>query len=577
MTEVRRRKKKKRVNPIYAYGVVALFLVLIVAGLIISIKRYSPTKEHTDLAEFFELVKENQVAVILNGEYKEVTEDSDGIYAIHQNDMIYLEYDFVKEYMDDGYVYDESEITLRYATDSEIYTATIGSKDYLVDKSKESLSHDVVLSQDGQVFIACDYLQKLTDFQYTSFENPARVCVETAGWKKSTATLKKKTEFRTHGGVKSPILEDGIKGEEVIILEDYGKWALCLSENGVLGCVKTKKMSEAEEKTTERTLADRVYNHISIGSDIKLGWHQSLNADANASIADTLAKNGEIDVISPTWFYLNNNSGGIFSNASANYVNYCHQNNIQVWGTVSNLEDTSVDTTKVLNTTSSRDALVNNLIAQAITYGLDGISVDIEELSGNAKDGYIQFIRELSIKCEKNDIILSVDNYVPSGSSRHYNRSVQADYVDYVIIMAYDEHYAGSEEPGSTASIGWVEDGVKATLEEVPAEQIILGIPFYCRAWEEAEDGTLSSSIYSLTNVQKNINGNNATVTWSEECGQYYAEYPKDNGKVMIWVEDENSIEEKLKVMDKYGLAGAAFWKLGLGNDSAWNAIAKYL
>ena len=231
----------------------------------------------------------------------------------------------------------------------------------------------------------------------------------------------------------------------------------------------------------------------------------------------------------------------------------------------------------MLNTTSSRDALVNNLIAQAITYGLDGINVDIEQLSGEASDGYIQFIKELSIKCEKNDIILSVDNYVPTASSVGYNRTEQAKYADYVIIMGYDEHYAGSEEAGSVASIGWVEQGVKDTLEEVPAEQVILGMPFYCRAWEIAEDGSISSSAYGLDAIQTFLKTNEITVSWDKTCGQNYGETIKGNTTYKVWVEDDKSLEEKLKVMDNYGLAGAAFWKKGFDNTAAWNVIAKYL
>nr|MCR5581361.1 glycosyl hydrolase family 18 [Pseudobutyrivibrio sp.] len=215
--------------------------------------------------------------------------------------------------------------------------------------------------------------------------------------------------------------------------------------------------------------------------------------------------------------------------------------------------------------------------AQAITYGLDGINVDIEQLPGAANDGYIQFIKELSIKCEKNDIILSVDNYVPTPSSEGYNRSEQAKYADYVIIMGYDEHYASSEEAGSVASIGWVEQGVKDTLEEVPAEQVILGIPFYCRVWEVAEDGSFTSTAYGMDAIQSYMKTNGVSATWSDEYGQYYAEYVSGDTTNKIWVEDEASIEEKLKVMDQYGLAGGAFWKKGFDSSAVWSIIAKYL
>ena len=234
-----------------------------------------------------------------------------------------------------------------------------------------------------------------------------------------------------------------------------------------------------------------------------------------------------------------------------------------------------MDTTVVLNTTSSRDNLVNNLISAAITYDLDGINVDMEALSGYAKDGYIQFIRELSIKCKKNDIILSVDNYVPSSSTAFYNRSEQAKYADYVVIMAYDEHYSGSEEAGSVASIDFVKKGVKDTLEEVPADQIILGMPFYARVWSEKGD-TIGSKAYGMEGIEEFLQRNDVTITWSEECGQNYGEFTEGDTTYMVWVEDNKSLGKKLEVMKSEKLAGAAFWKLGFEKPSIWQTIGQY-
>ena len=297
---------------------------------------------------------------------------------------------------------------------------------------------------------------------------------------------------------------------------------------------------------------------------------QAANGNVSKMVAGT-----DLNVISPTWFSLSDNQGNIRSLASSDYVTYCHENNIQVWGLVSNLENKNVDTTTVLNTTSYRDNLVNNLITQAISYNLDGINVDMEALSIAAKDGYIEFIRELSIKCEKNDIILSVDNYVPTDSTAFYNRSVQADYADYIAVMAYDEHYAGGDEAGSVASIGFVEKGVSDTLDEVPAEQIILGMPFYARVWASSETG-ITSSAYGMEDMQAFLQRNQATSTWSEEDGQYYAEFTEKGTTYMAWIEDATSLSKKLDVMKENKLAGAAFWKLGFESKDVWQTIENY-
>lgn len=576
-THNRRRKKRYRVPRGYIYIAAGVMLLAVLIVGMYAIKKYTPTKEHVELTEYFTLNHEAEAAVVLNSEYMEPAEDLAHGYAMVDSGKVYFELGFVKDYLDDGYVYDPSEITLRYATDTEIYTATLGSNSYLVDKSNNTMDNNIVIAKDDTVFILADYMKLLTDFQYTYFENPDRVVVEPAGYKKQTATAKGKTQIRILNGPKSPILEDVTKGENITVVRDTGKWSFVVSENGVMGYMKNNKISAQKEVTVEATLPKRTYNHINTGKEISLLWHQVTSQAANADVASVLADSGKVNVISPTWFHLSDNKGGIASIASSSYVSTCHAAGVQVWGLISNLEDASVDTTTVLNTTSARDALVNNLIAQAITYGLDGINIDIEQLAGAASDGYIQFIKELSIKCEKNDIILSVDNYVPTASSAGYNRKEQANYADYVIIMGYDEHYNGSEEAGSVASIGWVEQGVKDTLEEVPAEQVVLGMPFYCRVWEVAEDGSISSKAYGMDAVQTYLNTSGVSTTWDDATGQYYGEYVKENTTYKVWVEDEASLEEKLKVMDNYGLAGGAFWKKGFDNTAAWNVIAKYL
>ncbi|WP_090419714.1 glycosyl hydrolase family 18 protein [Pseudobutyrivibrio sp. YE44] len=572
----RKRKKRHYIPRGYIYIAAALMTLLLVIGGVIYVKKYAPTREHMKITDYFKVYHEKEAAVILNGEYQQLAEDSQFGYAIVEGSNPYLEIGFVKEYIDDGYVYDPTEITLRYATDTEIYTATLGSSDYTVDKNNQSNTIPVLLAQDDTIYISVDYLELLSDFDWMYVADPDRVFINTLGFSCDTGVVKRKSQIRKLNGPKSPVLEDVKKGEELFVLRDSGNWSYVYSKEGVCGWIKNRAFSSGE-KYEVKSSHERTYSHISAGENISLLWHQVTSQAANGDIASVLADSGKISVISPTWFHLNDNKGGIASIANSNYVSVCHSNNIQVWGLVSNLENPDIDTTTVLNTTSARDALVNNLIAQAITYGLDGINVDIEQLAGAASDGYTQFIKELSIKCEKNDIILSVDNYVPTASSAGYNRSIQAKYADYVVIMGYDEHYSGSEEAGSVASLDWVREGVEKTLDEVPAEQVILGMPFYCRVWEVASDGSVKSTAYGINAIQSYLRTNGVTTSWDETEGQYYGEYTKGDVTYKIWVEDETSIEEKLKVMKDYKLAGGAFWKKGFDSTGVWNIIAKYL
>ena len=388
--------------------------------------------------------------------------------------------------------------------------------------------------------------------------------------------------MREKGGIKSPVLSTVKKGDLVSILETGDKWYKVCTEDGFIGYVREKALGHTQTVVQESTSEPVEYTKISRDHPINLAWHQVTNMTANANIENVLSSAKGVNVISPTWFYLDGDDGSIASLASYDYVNYCHSKDVEVWGLVSNLENTDVDVAKVLNTTSIRDNLVNQLIAAAIQYDLDGINVDFESLSSEVGDGFIQFIRELSLKCNNNGIVLSVDNYVPSEYTTMYQRDEQALFADYVVLMAYDEHYNGSDE-GPVASIDFVKKGVEDTLKEVPADQLILGIPFYTRIWEETpsdtqESGyTLSSEAVGMSEVESRLAANGVRTQWLDDEGLYYAEYEKDGKTYKMWIEDQNSIEEKLKVYQDNNLAGVAFWKLGLEKNSIWDTIAKYV
>ena len=557
-----------------------ILIIIVLAGVLaatigVLYWRYAPTKEHMDLSKFFVLQGENDAAVIVDGEYDPEKKGAVTEGRIDENKNAYLELNFLKTTFDRGYTYDENNGILRYATDKELITADLDSSAYTVGKSSKDLGKKILVKDGYDVFLSLDFIKLFTDIDYLTYAEPKRIAISTGGSKILNASLTRDTAVRKNGGVKSLILEDAVKGEGVKVLQNFGKWSQVLTENGVLGYVENKCLSEPEESVNAKRLPERVYNHITFDKKICLLWHQVNTQVQNNDISSILEKAKGVNVMAPTWYVISDNSGNLENYANSAYVKACHNAGVQVWATVNNI-DIKTDGALLLNTVSSRDTLVNNLVAAAISMGLDGINVDFEALPAKAADGYRQFIRELSLKCEANEIVLSVDNYVPSASNYFYDRANQADYADYVVIMAYDEHWGGSSEPGSVASLPFVKKGIEDTKKDVPAERIILGMPFYTRVWK-IDGSNVTSNILSMDNTDAWIEENKVVPIWDEKSGQNYGEYQKDKITYRCWLEDEQSLILKLQLMQENRLAGGAFWKCWQDKKTIWDIIITYM
>ena len=582
-----RRQKRPKLNmaPILAALAFIGIVVLLALGSVV-IKKYTPSKERVDLDNYYHLQAKDDMALILDHKLLEET-------AKYWDGCVYLKYQLVQQYLNQRFFWDSNENILRYTTESDVISVHLGEESYMVGKKNKKADHTIVKVDGESVYVSLDFVQNYTNLDFVLYEEPNRVLI-TANWGEITkADIKKNTQIRVKGGIKSPIVADVLKGSSVTILDKGENWSRVCTEEGHAGYLKNKMLVEERSERISREFEEPEFTHLLKDEPISLGWHQVTSPEANDKIANVLQSTKGINVVSPTWFYLNDNDGNLFSLADKDYLDYCHKNDVEVWALVSYLVNADVVTTYVLTHTSTRDYLTNQIISAAIEYNFDGINLDFEALSGEVGDAYIQFIRELSIKCENNDLVLSVDNYVPSSYTAFYNRKEQAVFADYVIIMGYDEHTSISEDIGSVASIGFVEKGVTDTLLEVPPEQTILAMPFYTRIWEltpkagSGEDVESASEGYipytftcfeeGMQTVENRYTENGAQAVWSEEDGQYVAEYQKDGKTYKMWIENESSLEEKLKIMKQHQLAGAAYWKLGFERPSAWNTIIKYV
>lgn len=553
--------------------------VLIMGGALWFI-RYAPTSEKMDLEDFYRFSMPEEAALLSDGRYIEPVE-TESPYAIVQDGIPYISLAELKILYDDGYVWDPTEGVIRYATPTSIVSVSYDLDPYAYTEGTEAVSfpEPIVVRKEGisdTVYINLGFVRQYTDISLlTVTEAPYRIVVETPGYEKQCATVLKDTPMRRFGGPKSLVLSEAKKGETVSVVEDYGKWCQVLDEQGVLGCIQVSRLSSKTTITTEKTLPDKVFQHNTIEGKVVMGWHQVTNPSANAYLADYISYVQGMNVISPTWYYLNDNQGGIADMSDASYVEKAHANGMQVWALISNFENREVDTTAVLNTTSSRDRAVDALISSVAASGADGINIDFEELSYECKDGFAQFVKEVSIKCEQNGLILSVDNYPPREFNEFYNRAMQADFADYVILMGYDEYNGSSEVPGPTASLPFVIQGVEDTLIDVPAERLILGMPFYTRLWKTV-NGQVSVQSIGMNVIDDTLSANGVERSWLESEQLNYAEYMEEDSLCQIWIEDSESLSKKLALVGSYGLAGEAFWKLGLEQPQMWDTIAMY-
>ena len=545
----------KKYKPVIAVAVLVI-LVAILGIVTHVVMKYIPSSEKMDLNEYYGEMADGEIALVIGTEKLEERGLVDG-------DRVYLPLDVVNTYLNQRYYWDSANQQILYATPSELTSASASSE-----------AGDKVWVKDDKVYLNLTYVQEFTDLDAYITKDPYRIAIQYKFKNVKTVTVKKNTSIRYRGGIKSAILTSVKKGTKLRLIEEMENWDQVATDDGYIGYIDKKKVGEAEKTKFERSFNREQYSYLTMDSKVNMVWHQVTSTDANAYFADATANMTGVNVISPTWFYLTDTSGNIASIASADYVSQAHEKGLQVWGLIDNFTQ-EVSTTETLSSTAARQNIISQLIQAAQDVGMDGINVDFESLSEDVGTHFLEFLRELSIECHKNNLVLSVDNPVPEDFTSHYDRAEQGRVVDYVIIMGYDEHYVGSEA-GSVASLPWVEQGVQDTLKEVPAKRVINAIPFYTRLWRTT-GGNVTSEAIGMDQAQQTIADNNVETYWDKTTSQNYGKYDIDNSTYQIWLEDAQSVAEKVKLVSKYDLAGVSAWKLGFENNGIWQVISDNL
>ena len=521
-----RMRRRRQRNRMIQLVLLIILVIAAIAGIVIW-KRYSPSKEQYDMKKYYGIEKD-------------------------------VAYDVVRDYINSRFYWDSNENVLLYMLPKDMISVDVGSKDYSVSREKKSEDYVILKTEGNTAYIALDFVQQYTNIDYEVSSNPDHVMIRTKWGKTDVATVKKNTQVRYQGGVKSPVLAELKKKDEVTIIESEENWKKIRTKEGVIGYVKNNTLKNEEKKNITRKFDEQNYSSISKDYTINMAWHNVTNQDANKGVAQKIAQTKGLTTLAPTWVHVADTSGNITSIASSDYVSYAHQQNIEVWMTVRDFDggiSSEQESYELLSYTSRRETLITQLIAEALRVGVDGINVDFEKISDKCGEHYIEFIRELSVKCRQN---------------------------------------AGSPEAGPVSSYNYVKEGIEETLKEVPAKKVISGIPFFTRLWKEtpkteeelaSEKGTdaaeysvnVESVAYGMDNAQAQIKQAGVETTWDKKAGQNYATWEADGAKYEIWLEDAKSIEPKLKLMQKYKLAGTAEWSLGQESTDIWNLIQKYV
>ena len=551
-------KRKSKIEIIIAIIIIALVLIVGAIGGYYVIKRN------------YIVSKINQTNLIINNS-NATSSLKNNVYI--KDGVVYVSKPDIYNFFDNTIIYDEKYNQVVTTSSTKIASLPIDSKQIQVNSSNTTIKAGAIIL-DEVAYVPISELDEVYNIKTTYVESEDLVYIDSLDREQQTATLKKDSSIKYKPTIISATLAKAKQGDTLTIANrsDYpvpNGWTRVRTENGTLGYIQTGKLNEF------KTIREKAEEKAKIEGPISLAW------DYYSEYVSAPTRTGKItgvNVVSPSFFYMTKYSiTNVYENVGNEgiaYVNWAHENGYQVWPmfTNSNMSETS----KMLSDYKSRENVINQIIKFIKQYNLDGINIDFEGMYETDKDNFSRFLIEIRPRLNEIGAVLSVDVTAPDGApewSLCYDRYTIGKVADYVMFMAYDQYGVSATKAGTTAGHNWVEANVKKFLgqEEVKAEKIILGIPFYTRVWKE-NIGNVTSNVVNIGNVN-NVIPSNATKTWDEDLQQYYVEYKKGGATYKIWVEDEKSIEAKLDLVSKYNLGGAAYWEYDRATNSIWNLI----
>lgn len=587
-------KRSRKKNNRQAAGIIAAVIIVCVLvaggiGLVTLIDKYTPNKTMITFEDYYIQhgfavgnadEQENgaqEAFVLLNGEQTDAK-------AYCFGDVWYFKKDFIDENLNHRFYLDVANDELIYTTPTKIVTIPFESQAYYVGDKVKKEHYVVARRVDEDIYIAADFIKERADFIYEVRNEPYRMLVTTVYGTSEYVHIADEGTVRTGASIKDEILAIGDAGASWSVAGEDGDWTELVTDDDIRGYIRTKELGEKYTVTTSNDYQAPMYTSVSRKDKVNMVWHAVYDMNDNDKIYGLLDATEGVNVVSPTWYQLSDSTGGFNSFAQQEYVDYIHETGRQIWPLWSDFTSVSEENGwseyELFAVTQNRRALIASMMDEVKAYGYDGINIDFEKVSSDNGIHFVQFLRELSIECRNAGVVLAVDNYVPMPHSAHYDRAEQGAIVDYVIVMGYDEHYGGGSEAGSVASLDFVKNGIVNTLESVPAQKLINALPFYTRMWDEYVDENgqqvLNSKAYTMRGAFDRVEELGLVTNWSDSVGQYVAEGDVEGHHYSVWLEDARSIEEKMKIVAEYDLAGVSAWSLGGEYPQVWEVITRY-
>ena len=587
-------KRSRKKNNRQAAGIIAAVIIVCVLvaggiGLVTLIDKYTPNKTRITFEDYYIQhgfavgnadEQENgaqEAFVLLNGEQTDAK-------AYCFGDVWYFKKDFIDENLNHRFYLDVANDELIYTTPTKIVTIPFESQAYYVGDKVKKEHYVVARRVNEDIYIAADFIKERADFIYEVRTEPYRMLVTTEYGTSEYVHIADEGTVRTGASIKDEILAIGDAGASWSVAGEDGDWTELVTDDDIRGYIRTKELGEKYTVTTSNDYQAPMYTSVSRKDKVNMVWHAVYDMNDNDKIYGLLDATEGVNVVSPTWYQLSDSTGGFNSFAQQEYVDYIHETGRQIWPLWSDFTSVSEENGwseyELFAVTQNRRALIAEMMDEVKAYGYDGINIDFEKVSSDNGIHFVQFLRELSIECRNAGVVLAVDNYVPMPHSAHYDRAEQGAIVDYVIVMGYDEHYGGGSEAGSVASLDFVKNGIVNTLESVPAQKLINALPFYTRMWDEYVDENgqqvLNSKAYTMRGAFDRVEELGLVTNWSDSVGQYVAEGDVEGHHYSVWLEDSRSIEEKMKIVAEYDLAGVSAWSLGGEYPQVWEVITRY-